>query len=39
VENYFAKIKELRGIATRYEKTDCSFKAGWNLVAAPIASR
>ena len=39
VENYFAKIKELIGIATRYEKTDCSFKACWNLVAAPIASR
>lgn len=22
VENYFAKIKEFRGIATRYDKTD-----------------
>ena len=27
VEKYFAKIKELRGIATRYDKTDCSYTA------------
>ena len=39
VENYFAKIKEFRGIATRYDKTDCSYAANWNLVAAIIASR
>ena len=39
VENYFAKIKEYRGIATRYDKTDCSYAANWNLVAALIASR
>ena len=39
VENYFAKIKEFRGIATRYDKTDCSYAACWNLVAAQIASR
>ena len=39
VENYFAKIKEFRGIATRYDKTDCSYAACWNLVAARIASR
>ncbi len=25
VENYFAKIKEFRGIATRYDKTDTSY--------------
>lgn len=31
VENYFAKIKEFRGIATRYDKTDCSYAA---LIAA-----
>ena len=37
VENYFAKIKEFRGIATRYDKTDCSYTANWNLVAALIA--
>ena len=39
VENYFAKIKEFRGIATRYDKTDCSSAANWNLAAALIASR
>jgi len=39
VENCFAKIKEFRGIATRYDKTDCSYAACWNLVAALIASR
>lgn len=39
VENYFAKIKEFRGIATRYDKTDCSYAANWNLAAALIASR
>ena len=27
VENYFAKIKDFRGIATRYHKTDCSYAA------------
>ena len=39
VENYFAKIKEFRGIATRYDKTDCSYAANWNLTAALIASK
>tara|TARA_R100000655_G_scaffold91226_1_gene131950 strand:- start:11 stop:382 length:372 start_codon:yes stop_codon:yes gene_type:complete len=39
VENYFAKIKEFRGIATRYDKTDCSYAACRNLVAALLASR
>ena len=39
IENYFAKIKEFRGIAARYDKTDCSYAANWNLVAALIASR
>jgi transposase len=39
VEHYFAKIKEFRGIATRYDKTDCSYAANWNLAAALIASR
>lgn len=39
VENYFAKIKEFRGIATRYDKTDCSYSACWNLAATLIASR
>jgi transposase len=31
VENYFAKVKEFSGIATRYDKTDCSYAACWNL--------
>lgn len=39
IENYFAKIKEYRGIATRYDKTDCSYAVNWNLVATLIASR
>lgn len=39
VENYFAKIKEFRGIAARYDKTDCSHATCWNLLAALIASR
>jgi transposase len=38
IENYFAKIKEFRGIATRYDKTDCSYAANWFLVATLIAS-
>ncbi len=39
VENYFAKITEFRGIATRYDKTDESYIANWNLVAGIIAAR
>jgi len=39
VENYFAKIKEFRGIATRYDKTESSYAASWHLAAALIASR
>ena len=39
VENYFAKIKEFRGIATRYDKTDTSYTANLNLVAAIIGTR
>ena len=39
VENFFAKIKEYRGISTRYDKTDTSYAANWNLVAAMIAAR
>lgn len=39
VENYFARVKEFRGIATCYDKTDNSYAANWNLVAALIASR
>jgi len=39
VENYFAKIKEFRSIATRYDKTAESFEANINLAAAVIAAR
>lgn len=39
VENYFSKIKEFRGIATRYDKTDTSYEANWFLGAAIIAGR
>jgi transposase len=39
VENYFAKIKEFRAIATRYDKTDESFRANINLSATLIACR
>jgi transposase len=39
VENYFAKIKEFRSIATRYDKTVESFEANINLAAAMIAAR
>ena len=33
VQNYFAKIKEFRGIATRYDKMDIRFAANLYLVA------
>ena len=39
IENYFAKLKEFRAVATRYNKTDTSFRATINLAAAIIASR
>ncbi len=39
IENYFAKIKEFRSIATRYDKTAESFEANINLAAAVIAAR
>jgi len=39
IENYLAKIKEFRGIATRYEKTDVSYSANWTLAAGIIAAR
>jgi hypothetical protein len=37
IENTFAKLKEFRAIATRYDKTDGSFRATINLAAAIIA--
>jgi len=39
VENYFAKIKKFRGIATQYDKTDTSYAANWYLCATIIAAR
>lgn len=39
IENYFCKIKEFRGIATRYDKTDISYEATWNIAATIIALR
>ena len=39
VENYFARIKEFRGIATRYDKTDTSYAANWYLCAMLIDTR
>lgn len=39
VENFFAKLKEFRRIATRYDKTDTSFTAMIYLVSSVIVSR
>ena len=39
VENYFSKIKEFRGVNTRYDKTDVSYEATWNIAATIIALR
>ena len=37
VENYFAKIRQFRRIATRYEKTDTSFAGMIDMVATVSA--
>ena len=39
IENYFSKIKEFRSVNTRYDKTDTSYKATWNIAATIIALR
>ncbi len=39
IENYFSKIKELRGVNTRYDKTDTSHEATWYTAATIIASQ
>lgn len=39
IENYFSKIKEFRGVNTRYDKTDSSYEATWHLAATIIALR
>jgi transposase len=36
IENFFAKIKQFRAIATRYDKTARNFLAAVHLVAAAI---
>ena len=36
IENIFAKLKQFRAIATRYDKTAQSFLAGIHLAAALI---
>ncbi|GGJ45250.1 hypothetical protein GCM10011320_60840 [Neoroseomonas lacus] len=39
IENCFAKLEEFRAVATRYCKTDTSFRAAISLAAAVIATR
>ena len=39
IENVFAKLKEFRAVATRYDRTDESFQACIHLAAAIIAAR
>jgi transposase len=39
IENTFAKLKEFRAVATRYDKTDTSYGATIHLAAAIIAAR
>ena len=36
IENFFAKLKQFRAIATRYDKTARNFLAAVHLAAAPI---
>ena len=36
IENFFAKIKQFRAIATRYEKTARNFLAAVHLVASVV---
>lgn len=36
IENFFAKLKQFRAIATRYDKTARNFLAAVNLIAAAI---
>lgn len=39
IENFFCNLKEFRRIATRYDKTDCSFKSIIYLASSVIAMR
>ena len=36
IENFFAKLKQYRAIATRYDKTACNFLGGIHLAASLI---
>jgi transposase len=38
IENTFAKLKEFRAVATRYDKTDTSYAAAIHLAAAYVGS-
>ncbi len=38
IENFYARIKELRAVATRYDKTDDSVAAAIQLVAGVVAA-
>ena len=38
IENLFAKLKESRAVATRYDKTDAIFAAAIDLVAGVVAA-
>ena len=39
LENTFAKLKEFRAVATRYDKTDTSYAATIHLAATIVATR
>ena len=39
IENFFARIKEFRAVATRYDRTDESFAAAIHLVSGVIAAK
>ena len=39
IENIFAKLKEFRAVATRYDKTDTSYATTSHLAATIITSR
>lgn len=36
IENFFAKLKQFRGIATRYDKTETNFLGAIHLAASAI---
>ncbi len=38
IENFFARIREFRAVATRYDKTDASFAAAIHLVSGVVAA-